>query len=109
MAIADTGATSIFIMEGAKVTNKQFSKKTLTMNLPDGNKVMLTHICDINIPGLPTVLTGNIVLSLAIASLMGICPLYKAGCTVVIDNKKGDVMIKGKVILHGYNNPTTNL
>jgi hypothetical protein len=109
MAIADTGATSIFIMEGAEVTNKQFSKKPLTINLPDGNKVMLTHICGINIPGLPTVLTGNIVPSLAIASLMGICPLCKAGCTVVIDNKKGDVMIKGKVILHGYNNPTTNL
>jgi hypothetical protein len=109
MAIADSGATSIFIMEGAKVANKQVAKKPLTNNLPDGNKATKTHICDINIPGLPTVLTGHIVPSLAIASLMGICPLCKAGCTVIFNNEKCDVMLKEKVILRGYKDPTTNL
>jgi hypothetical protein len=96
MAIADTGAMSILIMEGADVANKQVAQKPL--NLPNGNKLMSTHICDINIAGLPTVLTGHIVSSLAIASLMGICPLCKAGCTVVFDNNKCDVMNNGKVI-----------
>jgi hypothetical protein len=70
---------------------------------------MSTHICGINIPGLPMVLMGHIVQSLAIASLMSICPLSKAGCTVVFKNKKCDVMINKKVILHGYKDPTTNL
>jgi hypothetical protein len=100
MAIVDTGAMSIFIMEGANMANKQVARKPLTINLPDGNKVM-SHICDINIPGLPTVLTGHIVPSLAIASLIGICPLCKAGCAVLFDNDKFDVMFNGKVILRG--------
>jgi hypothetical protein len=96
-------------MDRVKVANKRVAKKPLTINLPDGSSVRLTHICDIYIPWLPTVLTGHIVLSLTIASLIGICPLYKAGCTVVFNIEKYDVMFKGKVILLGYKDPTTNL
>ncbi len=48
------------------------------INLPDGKKVQSTHVCDINIPGLPTILTGHIVPSLTITSLIGIRPLCKA-------------------------------
>jgi hypothetical protein len=72
LAIADTGVTSIFIIEGVKVTNKRVAVRPLTINLPNGKKVMSTHICDINIPSLPTVLTGHIAPSLTIASLIGI-------------------------------------
>jgi hypothetical protein len=71
LAITDTGSMSIFIMEGVEVPNKHFAIRPLTINLPNGKKVMLTHICDINIPGLPTVLTGHIVPSLTITSLIG--------------------------------------
>jgi hypothetical protein len=109
MALADTRTMSIFIMEGADVANKQVAQTPLTIHLPNGNKVMSTHICDINIPGLPTVLMGHIVPSLGITSLMGICPICKAGCTVVFNNDKCDVMFNGKVILRGYKGPTTNL
>ncbi len=35
-AIADTGATSIFIMEGADVDNKCPAMLPLTINFPDG-------------------------------------------------------------------------
>jgi hypothetical protein len=105
MAIADTGATSIFIVEGTDVANKQVALKPLTDNLPDGNRVMSTHICDNNIPGLLIILTEHIVPSLATASLMGIHPLCKAGCTVVFDNNKYDIMFNGKVILHVYKIP----
>jgi hypothetical protein len=48
-AIADTGATSIFIMDGVDVINKRISSKLLTINMPDGHKVKSTHICDITI------------------------------------------------------------
>jgi hypothetical protein len=95
LAIADTGATSIFIMEGVQVANKCITVKPLMINLPDGKKVMSMHICDINIPGLPTALIGHIIPSLAIASLIGIQPLCKAGCKVVFNNKKCDVIFKG--------------
>jgi hypothetical protein len=85
-AIADMGATSIFIMEGADVDNKCPAMVPLTINLPNGKWVQSTHVCDIRMPGLPTVLTGHIVSSLCIASLIGIRPLCKAGCKVIFDN-----------------------
>jgi hypothetical protein len=69
-AIADTGATSIFVMDGVEVENKRLTKKPLIINLPDGRKVKWTHECDINIPGLPCSLTGHIVPMLAVASLL---------------------------------------
>jgi hypothetical protein len=91
-AIADTGATSIFIMEGADVDNKHPAMVPLTINLPNSKRVQSTHVCDIWIPGLPTVLTGHIVPSLRIASLIEIRLLCKAGCRVIFDNKKWDVV-----------------
>jgi len=69
--IADTGATLIFVMEGADVKNKRPAIKPLMINLPDGRQIKSTHICDIHITGLPTTLTGHIVPNLAIASLFG--------------------------------------
>ena len=108
-AIADTGATSIFIMDGVAVDNKRAASSPLTINLPDGKQVHSTHICDIQIPGLPTMLVGHIVPSLNIASLIGIRPLCKAGCKVLFDDRKCDVVFQGKVILRGYKDPSTDL
>ncbi len=108
-AIADTGATSIFIMEGTDVDNKRPAMVPLTINLPDGKWEQSTHVCDIRIPGLPTVFTGHIVPSLRIASLIGIRPLCKAGCKVIFDNKKCNVVFDGVVILRGFKDPSTNL
>jgi hypothetical protein len=53
-AIVDTGATSIFVIEGVNVENKRPATKPLTINLLDGRQVKSMHMCDINIPGLPT-------------------------------------------------------
>ena len=108
-AIADTGATTIFIMEGANIDNKHVTTLTLTINLPIGKQIQLTHVCNIIIPHLPTVLLGHIVLSLSIVSLIGIWPLCKAGCKVLSDNKKCKVFYNGNVILTGSKDPSTNL
>jgi hypothetical protein len=108
-AIADTGATSIFFMEGVDVKNKRPATKPLTINLPDGRQVKSTHICDIDIPGLPTMLTGHIVPNSAIASLFGIRVLCKAGCKEVFDDNKCNVYFKDKLILRGYKDPSTDL
>ncbi len=97
-AIADTCNTSIFIMEGTDVDNKRIAKDPLPIKLPDGKKVVSTQICDINISGLPTMLTGHIVPSLKVASLIGIHPLCKAGCKVVFDDEKCEVIFNNKVI-----------
>ncbi len=60
-AVADTGTTSLFMMEGLKMSNVQIATIQLSINLPDGAIVKSTHTCDIILPGLPTMLTGHIV------------------------------------------------
>ena len=84
-AIADLGATQIFIMDGTPVHNKQKTTCPLKVTLADGGTVMSTHKCDIIIPGLLTTLVGHIVPELSIASLFGIRVLTEAGCTVKFD------------------------
>ncbi len=108
-AIADMGATSIFIMEGADVANKRIAVKLLTIYLLDGNQIQSTHVCNIQICGLPTILMGHIVPLLSVASLIGIRLLCKAGFTVVFDDEKCNVMYNGMVILRGFKVPSTNL
>jgi hypothetical protein len=108
-SIADMGTTSIFIMEGADVANKRIAVRLLTINLPDGNQIQSTHVCNIQIRGLPTILMGHIVPSFSIASLIGIRLLCKAGCTVVFDDKKCNVMYNGMVILWGFEDPSMDL
>jgi hypothetical protein len=96
-------------MEGADVVNKCRASKPLSINMPDGRKMKSTHICNITIPGLPCILTGQIVPHLAVASLMGIRPLCNAGCTVTFDHNKCDVIYNGNVILRGYKDELTDL
>ena len=98
-AIADTGATSIFIMEGTPCKNLHLAVRPLTINLPDSTKVMSTHTCDITIPRLPKVLVGHVVPKLSIASLISIRVLCDAGCEVVFTKTNCDVRYKGKIIL----------
>ncbi len=96
-------------MDNVEVDNKCIGTKPLKINLPDGTTIRSTHVCDIQIPGLPQTLTGHIVPSLKIASLIGIRPLCKAGCKVVFDNKKCEVWYNGTVILAGTKDQATNL
>ena len=56
----------------------------LIINLPDGTVVRSTHICDYEIPSLPTHLKAHIVLELTVALLIGIHILCKAGCAVIL-------------------------
>ena len=81
----------------------------ITISLPEGSKVSSTHICDINIPGLSTVLTGYNVPGITMASLMGIRLTSKAGCKVVFDKEKCKVFYENKNILRGYKDLTTDL
>jgi hypothetical protein len=47
--------------------------------------------------------------TLAVASLIGIRPLCKAGCKVIFDDKKCEVVYKEKVILRGFKDASTDL
>ncbi len=108
-AIADSGATQIFVMDGMPVHNKQKTTCPLKFALADGHWVMSTHMCDIIVPGLPTTLIRHIVPELSITSLFGIRVLMKAGCTVQFDNRKCLVCYKEKNILFGMKDLATDL
>jgi hypothetical protein len=108
-AIADSGTTQFFVMDGTPVHNKQKTTCPLKVALADGRRVMSTHMCDIIVPGLPTTLIGHIVPELSMASHFGIHVLTEAGCTVQFDNKKCMVHYKEKIILIGIKDPATDL
>ena len=108
-AIADSGATQIFVMDGIPVHNRRKTTCPLKVALADGRRVMSTHMCDFIIPGLPTTLVGHIVPELSIASLFGIRVLTAAGCTVKFDIEKCVVKYNGKIILTGMKDPATDL
>jgi hypothetical protein len=108
-AIADTGATSIFLTTGAPCLNKRRTSSPISVTLPDGRKIVSSHICDVRIPGLPTILTGHIMPAMTTASLFGIRILCKAGCKVVFDNEKCQVFYDNKVILSGAKDPVSDL
>jgi hypothetical protein len=96
-AIADTGATLIFIIEGTPCKNLQPAVHPLTINLPDRTKVKSTHRCDITIPGLPMKLVGHVVPKLSIALLIVIRVLCNAGCEVVFTKKIATYGIKRRL------------
>jgi hypothetical protein len=87
-AIADAGATSIFVMAGTPADNIRDATHPIHISLPDGKKIISTHVCDIQIPGLPITLTGHIVPDMKMASLLGIHVLCKAGCEVIFDDQQ---------------------
>jgi hypothetical protein len=108
-AVADTGTTSIFVMAGAPANNICAATKPIHISLPDGKKIISTHICDVDIPGLPHKLIGHIVPEMKMASLLGIRILCKAGCEVIFDDEKCQVHYRGNTILTGYKDPASNL
>jgi hypothetical protein len=65
-AIADLGATQIFVMEGTPVLNKQKTMCPLKVALANGRWVLSAHMCDIVIPGLPATLVGHIIPELSL-------------------------------------------
>jgi hypothetical protein len=107
--IADTGATTVLVMADTPMQNVRIAPNPLTIKLPDGNTVRSTHMCDVDIPGLPHVLEGHIVPALNVASLIGIRILCKVGCKVIFTNTTCYVKYNGKIILRGTKDPSTDL
>ena len=108
-AIADTGATSIFVMAGSPANNIRPARHPINISLPDGKKITSTQVCDINIPGLPVTLMGHIVPDMKMASLLGVRVLCKAGYTVIFDNDACRIIFDSNTILTGHKDPTSDL
>jgi hypothetical protein len=70
---------------------------------------MSTHMCNIQIDGLPVTLTGHIIPDLSIALFFGIRILTEAGCDVTFTKVDCIVKYNGKIILCGEKDPSTDL
>jgi hypothetical protein len=79
LAVTDTDPTSFFLMKDAPCQNEHRTPNPVTVTLPDGRKIVLTHICNITIPGLPTVLTGHILPNMTTALLFWNTGLMESG------------------------------
>jgi hypothetical protein len=97
-AIADLGATQIFVMDGTPVLNKRCTMCPLKVSLADGHEVTSTHICDVKINGLTVTLMGHIIPELTVA-----------GCEVWFDNLKCTVWYNNRIILQGGKDQATDL
>ena len=95
-AVADTGTTSLFVMEGTNCKSTCIAINPVTISLPDGKKVTSTH-CNINIPGLPFTLVGHIVPKMMMASLLGICVLCKVDAKKILTTKNAKPFIKERL------------
>jgi hypothetical protein len=109
LTVANMGATLLFLTKGAPCQNKRHAINPVTVTLPDGCKIKSMHVCNVMIPGLPTVLTGHIMSDMTTASLFGIRVLCKAGCQVLFDDNKFQVIFNGTVILTGYKDIANDL
>jgi hypothetical protein len=107
--IADSNAMQIFAIEGTPIINKCRTAQSLKVYLADGRQVMSTHVCDIFIEHLPTILTGHIVSNLSIATLFGIHALTDAGCNVIFGREKCTVRYNGKTILCSGKDPARHI
>jgi hypothetical protein len=76
-AIADSGATQIFVMENTPVINKHITQSPLKVALADGHEVFSTHECNVHIVGLPTIITKHIIPDLMITLLFRIRVLLR--------------------------------
>jgi hypothetical protein len=109
-AIADAGATGHFVMHGAPVINVKPTASPIKITLPDGQFILSTHTCNLNIPWLPSFMTeAHIVPGMAHSSLISIKKFCDGGCKVMYDMTEVRVMYKGKVVLSGGRDKSTGL
>ena len=109
-AIADSGATSHFLVTTAPTINKTTATCPLSVKLPDGAIIKSTHTCDLNLPQLPgTARTGHIIPGLANHSLISVVTLCNAGCQVIFEKTACIVKYDGKTILCGTKCKRTGL
>jgi hypothetical protein len=110
LGISDSGATGHFLIADAPVTNKRIATAPIQITLPDGNKILSSHTCNLDIPWLPHNMTAaHIVPGLSHASLIATRQFCDAGCKVLFDKQACTVIYNGKTVLQGNRDPKTKL
>ncbi len=96
-AILDSGASSHFILADAKVINKTNATSPILVTLPNGEHVVSSHTCEVDLPQLPKKAQfAHILPGLANRSLMSVIKLCNAGCKVAISDVSCTITSQGQ-------------
>ena len=110
LGVADSGTTGHFCMKNAKVKNIRPATKPVTITILNGESIVSTHVCNLDISWLPDNLTeAHIVPDLAHSTLISIKKFCDGGCRVIFDDCECRVYHNGQLVLQGAREAHTNL
>jgi len=105
-AILDSGARSRFLITNAPVIDIIPATTPMVIQIPNGERVMSTHTCNLDMPHLSKpARQGHIMPGLASHSLLSVAKLCDAGCTVEFTMIGCNITYRGKQIVCGKNAP----
>ena len=107
--VADTGTTATFLssdfveIHGEHVINIRPNPNPVSIQLPDESIIRTTHLCNLNLPALPTEATkAHICPDLGSdTSLLSIGTLCDAGCEAIFRAHECIITFMGDIILRG--------
>ena len=99
-----------FLLSTAPVLNKMVTDRSLTVKLPNGDTVRLSHIAELDLPLLPRGgREGHIVPGLASHSLVSVVKLCNAGCQVEVKDISCEIRYRGKISVQCSRDVNTGL
>ena len=100
---ADNGSTGNYVLIDTPYINQQVAVNPISVEISDGNKIVSTYTCNLNIPHLPlTVQQGHIFPRFPAGTLTSIGLSWDCGCTTHLDNCTITIMHGSTIVLWGY-------
>jgi hypothetical protein len=95
ISIVDLGCTGHYIMVTVPVTNKKVATMPIQVTLTDGAFIKSSHTCELILPQLPkTAKKAHVIPGLSTSSLLSVGKLVDAGCSVIFDKTKVQILHK---------------
>jgi hypothetical protein len=109
-AILDSGCPSIFLSATAPCSNKQEAHVPLSVNMPNGTTIQLSHTCDLLLANLPPqARKAHILPGLVHNSLISVGKLCDNGCNATFTQEQVTVSKNGKCVMYRSRDPRSRL
>jgi hypothetical protein len=110
IAILDSSCTSNFLSATAPCNNKQEAHIPLSVNMPNGTTIQLSHTCDLLLAYLPPqARKAHILPGLVHNSLISVGQLWDNGCNVTFTQEQITVSRDGKCVMYESRDPKSRL
>jgi hypothetical protein len=104
-AILDSGCTSNLLSATVPYTNKKSARIPLSVNMPNGTSIQLSHTCDLLTDLPPQARKAHVLPVLVHNLLMSAGQLCENGCDVTFNKQTVSVMNNGKCVMIGARHP----